>query len=251
VVNRRTPPSGRTPSPATAAPALSVDEAEGVAEAALRAAFENLSIEPEPPQVQAAEAEVAAALEESPPGRVEDVIAIAMAAWRASGVPVPAHAEAALAAALTGKVQTDDAGAMLTAAEIQARHELVQQDLDSTSDYSDRKRANMKDKLRHEPLVSYVNPVKRTFSINNVFIEADAGPIEVPATVLEHLLQFNAYEGYAETYKNALRLSGEDAGFHEIRRQNVAHDLLHGLPAIPDLRGLGANGPQRAGFRIR
>jgi hypothetical protein len=31
----------------------------------------------------------------------------------------------------------------------------------------------------------------------------------------------------------------------------VAHDLLHGLPAIPDLRGLSSSGPGRAGFRIR
>jgi hypothetical protein len=222
-----------------------------VGEAALRAAIASLSLEPEPPQMQAAEEELEQALVDSSPARVDDAVAVAMAALRAANIPLPAHAEAAITAALSGKTQTDAAGAELTAAEIQARHDLVQRDMAQTRDYSDRKRANTLDAIRHQPLISYVNPVRRQFSVNNVFFEVDAGPVDVPATVLEHLLQFNAYEGYAERYKDSLRLSGDDSGFHEIKRQNVMHDLLHVLPAIPDLRGLEANGTRSTGMRVR
>jgi hypothetical protein len=244
MANRQPPPPTADPSP------LSADEAQGVGEAALRAAIASLSLEPEPPQIAQAEAVLAETLAETTPARVEDIIAVAMAAWRASNLPVPPHAEAALTAALTGRTQTDDAGAPLSAAEIQARHDIVARDLATGSDFSDRKRATMRDKLRHEPLVSYNNPVRRQFSLNNVGIEVDAGPVDVPTTVLEHLLQFNAYEGYADTYRAALKLSGEDVS-HEIKRQNVTHDLMYVLPPIPDLRGLEINGGVRPSVRIR
>lgn len=233
----------RTPSPSPVSPSpLTADEAAGAGEAALRAAIASLSLEPEPLQLQAAEEEMAEELVASTPARVEDAMAVVMAALRSAAIPVPAHAERAISDALTGKVQTDSAGEALSAAEIQARHERLSQDLAQTRDYSDRKRAITRDAISHEPIISYPNRIRRIFSINNVRFDVPAGMVDVPLTVAGHLAQFDAYEQYAATYENALKLSGDDAGYHEIKRQNVEFDLQYGLPGIPDLRGLEPGG---------
>jgi hypothetical protein len=239
----RTSSSGRTPPPTPVEPApLSAEEAQGVGEAALRAAIASLSLEPEPPQMAAAEEELAETLEEATPARVDDAVAVAMAALRAANIPLPAHAEAAITAALLGKVQTDATGEQLSAAEIQARHQQLQHDLAQTRDYSDRKRAITRDAISHEAIISYPNRTRRIFSINNVGFDVPAGLVDVPLTVASHLAQFDEYEGYAVRYEAALRLSGDDAGYHEIKHQNVEYDLRHVLPGIPDLRGLEPNG---------
>lgn len=231
-MSTRRPTSSISPEP------LSADAAAGAGEVALRAAIASLSLEPEPPQLQVAEAELEETLAVSSPARLEDAVAIAMDAIRGAGLTVPAHAEASITAALLGQVQTDAAGTPLAAAELQARHERLQHDLAQTRDYSDRKRAITRDAISHEAIISYPNRTRRIFSVNNVRFDVPAGLVDVPLTVASHLAQFDAYEGYAATYEDALRLSGDDAGFHEIKRQNVEYDLQFVLPGIPDLRGL-------------